>query len=74
MGVCASLFVLGWSWNRCERQHEEGRFTREHVSAAAVVRNESCDDAQGSASFCDVDVVDELADHQQHEGHRQEEE
>lgn len=48
---------------------------REHVRAAAVVRNECRNDAESSARFSDSDVTgEELANHQEQEGHRQHEE
>lgn len=47
---------------------------REHVRAAAVIRDKGRDDTEGASCFGDADIArDELANHQKHERHRQEE-
>lgn len=60
--------------NRLEWEHEKGGLVREHVRAAAVIRDKGRDDTEGASCFGDADIArDELANHQKHERHRQEE-
>lgn len=55
-----------------ERQTEEGRVLGVEVGSTAVVSNERGEDTKVATGLDDLDIGDELANHEEHESYGQE--